>query len=168
MNRLLHLLSVYRLGPWGPGLVCFAMLFVLGCGSNVQKAVVVVEDKQPADPAQKATDNEATVGSSAKTKTEDPVELSEPIKLFDGKSLENWEEIEFGGEEDEANVVDLEKGAEDAPVVKLVNLILIDAIKNGGAGNWVDQTGGIPMPANFPRVSQEDTEALVDFILSLP
>ena len=45
---------------------------------------------------------------------------------------------------------------------------LIDAIKNGGAGNWVDQTGGIPMPANFPRVSQEDTEALVDFILALP
>ena len=45
---------------------------------------------------------------------------------------------------------------------------LIDAIKNGGAGNWIDQTGGIPMPANFPRVSQEDTETLVDFILALP
>jgi len=44
---------------------------------------------------------------------------------------------------------------------------LIEAIRNGGAGNWVDQTGGVPMPANFPRVSQEDIETLVDFILAL-
>ncbi len=45
---------------------------------------------------------------------------------------------------------------------------LIEAVKNGGAGNWIDQTGGIPMPANFPQVSQEDIETLVDFILALP
>jgi len=45
---------------------------------------------------------------------------------------------------------------------------LIEAVKNGGASNWVDQTGGIPMPANFPGVNQADTEALVDFILALP
>ena len=44
---------------------------------------------------------------------------------------------------------------------------LIEAIRNGGAGNWVDQTGGVPMPANFPRVSQEDIETLLDFILAL-
>lgn len=45
---------------------------------------------------------------------------------------------------------------------------LIEAVKNGGAGNWVDQTGGIPMPANSPAVSQEEIESLVDFILALP
>ncbi len=45
---------------------------------------------------------------------------------------------------------------------------LIEAVRNGGAGAWVDQTGGIPMPANFPQVSQEDIETLVDFILALP
>jgi len=45
---------------------------------------------------------------------------------------------------------------------------LIEAVRNGGAGNWIDQTGGIPMPANFPQVSQEDIETLVDFILALP
>ena len=45
---------------------------------------------------------------------------------------------------------------------------LIDAVKNGGASNWIDQTGGIPMPANFPQTSQEDIETLVDFILALP
>ena len=41
------------------------------------------------------------------------------------------EEIEFDVDENAIDVHDLEKSAEDAPVVKLVNLILIDAIKKG-------------------------------------
>ena len=41
-------------------------------------------------------------------------------------------DIEVGGEEEE-DVVDLERSAEDAPVVKLVNLILVDAIKKGAS-----------------------------------
>jgi len=44
---------------------------------------------------------------------------------------------------------------------------LIEAVKNGGSGNWVDQTGGIPMPANSPLASDEAIETLVDFILDL-
>jgi len=43
------------------------------------------------------------------------------------------DEIEVGGDEEQANIVDLERSAEDAPVVKLVNLILIDAIKKGAS-----------------------------------
>ena len=43
------------------------------------------------------------------------------------------DEIEIGTEEEQVNVVDLERSAEDAPVVKLVNLILIDAIKKGAS-----------------------------------
>jgi type IV pilus assembly protein PilB len=44
------------------------------------------------------------------------------------------DEIEVGeGEDANTNVVDLERSAEDAPVVKLVNLILIDAIKKGAS-----------------------------------
>ena len=39
------------------------------------------------------------------------------------------EEIEWDSEDDALNVVDLEKSAEEAPVVRLVNLMLIDAIK---------------------------------------
>lgn len=38
-------------------------------------------------------------------------------------------DIEYSAEEAELNALDLEKSAEDAPVVKLVNLILVDAIK---------------------------------------
>jgi type IV pilus assembly protein PilB len=43
------------------------------------------------------------------------------------------DEIEVGGDDEQVNVVDLERSAEDAPVVKLVNLILIDAIKKGAS-----------------------------------
>jgi len=45
---------------------------------------------------------------------------------------------------------------------------LTEAVRNGGAGNWVEQTGGVPMPANSPAVSDEDIAALVSFILELP
>lgn len=41
------------------------------------------------------------------------------------------DEIEVSTDEENLNIVDLERSAEDAPVVKLVNLILIDAIKKG-------------------------------------
>ena len=43
------------------------------------------------------------------------------------------EDIDVAQGEKNTNVVDLEKAAEDAPVVKLVNLILVDAIKKGAS-----------------------------------
>jgi type IV pilus assembly protein PilB len=44
------------------------------------------------------------------------------------------EDVEFGGDVDEdINVLDLEKSAGDAPVVKLVNLVLLDAIRKGAS-----------------------------------
>ncbi len=51
----------------------------------------------------------------------------------------NDEEVEsVSNEEDETNIVTLERDAEDAPVVKLVNLILIDAIKKGASDIHVE------------------------------
>jgi cytochrome c len=44
---------------------------------------------------------------------------------------------------------------------------LIEKVSKGGAGNWTAVTGGIPMPANAPRVPPEDIAKLVDFVLSL-
>jgi type IV pilus assembly protein PilB len=43
------------------------------------------------------------------------------------------EEIDFGDEEEEVDSLDLEKSSEEAPVVRLVNLILIDAIKKSAS-----------------------------------
>ncbi len=42
-------------------------------------------------------------------------------------------EIEFTGEEDELNVLELEKASGDAPVIRLVNMILLNAIKKGAS-----------------------------------
>lgn len=40
---------------------------------------------------------------------------------------------------------------------------LIEKVKKGGKGNW----GGAPMPPYSPRVSDENIEKLVTFVLSL-
>jgi type IV pilus assembly protein PilB len=49
------------------------------------------------------------------------------------------EEFEFGGEDEEGiNVLELEKLSEDAPVVRLVNLILVNAIKKGASDIHVE------------------------------
>ena len=48
--------------------------------------------------------------------------------------VEEDEEFEFEEEsEEDINVLDLQKSAGDAPVVKLVNLILLDAIRKGAS-----------------------------------
>ena len=44
---------------------------------------------------------------------------------------------------------------------------LIEKVTKGGSGNWTAVSGGMPMPANAPRVSAENIEKLVDFVLSL-
>jgi cytochrome c len=43
---------------------------------------------------------------------------------------------------------------------------LVAKVKAGGKGNWTDVTGGVSMPPYSPRVSDEDIERLVTFVLS--
>jgi type IV pilus assembly protein PilB len=58
------------------------------------------------------------------------VSFDEVIMDFDVED----EEMEFGEDvEEDINVLDLERSAGEAPVVKLVNLILIDAIRKGAS-----------------------------------
>jgi len=45
--------------------------------------------------------------------------------------------------------------------------LLITKIKKGGRGNWGETTGNAAMPPYSPRVSDENIEILVDFILNL-
>jgi type IV pilus assembly protein PilB len=42
-------------------------------------------------------------------------------------------EIEFTGEEEDLNLLELEKASDDAPVVRLVNMVLLNAIKKGAS-----------------------------------
>jgi len=43
------------------------------------------------------------------------------------------QEIDFSGEEEDMNLLEMEKASEDAPVVRLVNMILLNAIKKGAS-----------------------------------
>jgi type IV pilus assembly protein PilB len=60
-------------------------------------------------------------------------DLDEVMQGFDDSEVTVVE-----AEGDDMNVVDLEKSAEEAPVVKLVNLILLDAIKKGASDIHVE------------------------------
>jgi type IV pilus assembly protein PilB len=60
-------------------------------------------------------------------------DLDEVMQGFDDSEVSV---IEDGG--DDTSVVDLEKSAEEAPVVKLVNLILLDAIRKGASDIHVE------------------------------
>jgi len=44
---------------------------------------------------------------------------------------------------------------------------LMASVKSGSNGKWTEVTGGMRMPANSPRVSDENIGKLVGFILSL-
>ncbi len=48
------------------------------------------------------------------------------------------EDIEVAGEDDEMNLMDLERASEDAPVVRLCNAILLNAIKKGASDIHVE------------------------------
>jgi type IV pilus assembly protein PilB len=47
-------------------------------------------------------------------------------------------EIDFSGEEEDLNLLELEKASEDAPVVRLVNMIMLNAIKKGASDIHVE------------------------------
>lgn len=59
---------------------------------------------------------------------------------------------------------DVSKRYKDDPEAKAR---LVTKVKKGGKGNWTEVTGGAMMPPNFPRVSEENIEKLVTFVLSL-
>jgi type IV pilus assembly protein PilB len=57
-------------------------------------------------------------------------ELSRVMKDLTG---EDGEALELAAEEEEMDLASLEKAAEEAPIIKLVNLILTDAVKRGAS-----------------------------------
>ncbi len=57
-------------------------------------------------------------------------ELSKVIKDLPG---EENADLELAAEEQEMNLAELERAAEEAPIIKLVNLILTDAVKRGAS-----------------------------------
>ena len=73
--------------------------------------------------------------------------IKEAIEKYHSEKGPSYDEVMEGFDEadiavdhdvDDVNVVDLERSASDAPVVKLVNLILLDAIKKGASDIHVE------------------------------
>src|SRR5262249_55805445 len=42
---------------------------------------------------------------------------------------------------------------------------LVEVVKKGGKGNWTAVTKGVPMPHYSPRISDQEIEQLVDWVL---
>src|ERR1700726_1904100 len=54
-------------------------------------------------------------------------------KVMKDLSAEDAADLELAAEEQEMNLAELERAAEEAPIIKLVNLILTDAVKRGAS-----------------------------------
>jgi len=77
---------------------------------------------------------------SSETTIRETVEKYYSANVSYEEVMEGFEEdeIEFGEDDESVNVVELEKMSEDAPVVRLVNLILINAIKKNASDIHVE------------------------------
>ena len=62
-----------------------------------------------------------------------PAQQEEDGFSYGGLDEFTLDDIEYGEEEENVNAVDLQNMAEEAPVVRLVNAILVDAIKNNAS-----------------------------------
>ena len=114
MSKHLPLHRASRPVQWILASVFFALVLSLGCQKPaVQKAATNESQTEQAlpQPTESQQVAEATNADDAKVEHEHPtespvqsdseepkVELSKPSVLFDGKNLDYWEEIEFGGE----------------------------------------------------------------------
>ncbi|MBI3399049.1 MAG: type IV-A pilus assembly ATPase PilB [Deltaproteobacteria bacterium] len=82
---------------------------------------------------------ESVIASEAAIKTAiEKYYAAEEMELGDVLTEFDESEMEILQEEEEVDVNDLKKAVEDAPVVKLVNLILTDAIKRGASDIHVE------------------------------
>jgi type IV pilus assembly protein PilB len=67
------------------------------------------------------------------------VESDEELsKVMKDLNADEAADLELASEEQEMNLADLEKAAEEAPIIKLVNLIMTDAVKRGASDIHVE------------------------------
>src|SRR4030088_278280 len=59
-------------------------------------------------------------------------------KVMKDLSAEDAADLELASEEQETNLADLERAADEAPIIKLVNLIMTDAVKRGASDIHVE------------------------------
>ena len=62
-----------------------------------------------------------------------PASEEELSKVMKDLTAEEAADLEVASEEQEMNLAELERAAEEAPIIKLVNLVLTDAVKRGAS-----------------------------------
>lgn len=143
-----------------------------------------VAAEQPMPPRAKEKAPEEAVQAPAAAKAPAPAEMEKPTlptekaKVSDvvkGKSLSREEGLALADKSGclvchkiETKLVgpawrDVSKRYKGDPDAKTR---LVANVKAGSKGNWTEVTGGIPMPPYSPRVSDENIEKLVTFVLS--
>ena len=77
--------------------------------------------------------SESAIGEAISKFYGEAAAVQELDKVMKDLAAEDAAEVELQAEEQEMDLASLEKAAEDAPVVKLVNLILTDSLKRGAS-----------------------------------
>lgn len=119
----------------------------------VVESPVTAEIKKPVTPHEKAATNDDATGK--------PLSHDEGLALADksGCLVCHKIEVKLVG----PSWRDVSKRYKGDPDAKAR---LMAKVKAGGKGNWTEVTGGIAMPPYSPRVSDENIEKLVTFVLS--
>lgn len=151
-----------------------------------QKAAVATEQptQAPAEAMAPDASVQAPAVAQAPAPAEVPAKMKEPTPPTEkerapdsmaGKALSHDEGLALAGKSGclachkiEAKLVgpawrDVSKRYQGDPDAKAR---LVAKVKAGGKGNWTDVTGGVSMPPYSPRVSDENIEKLVTFVLS--
>lgn len=140
-------------------------------GEYIPPATATAEPTQDSQPAQESPESVNISQQSATTSTEPPAP-STTTNVADAKS-DGLELARKSGclacHAIDKKVVgpawkDVAKRYTDDANAKAK---LTEKVAKGGRGNWSDVVGNVAMPPYSPRVSEEDIEKLVSFVLSL-
>jgi cytochrome c len=170
--------------------IVFAVLMLAACGKKSEESVaakvpppesnrvVVQPAMQP--PVERKTPEKMPETTAASPSAADPIspaaETKKPMKASGGmQPLSREEGLALAGKSGclachkiESKLVgpawrDVSKRYKGDPGAKAQ---LVAKVKAGGKGNWTEVTGGVSMPPYSPRVSDENIEKLVTFVLS--
>ena len=171
--------------------IVFAVLTLSACGKKSEESaaanvppplesnpIAVQPAMQP--PAEQKTPEKMSETTAASPTVADPTspaaETKKPMKASGGmQPLSREEGLALAGKSGclachkiESKLVgpawrDVSKRYKGDPGAKAR---LVAKVKAGGKGNWTEVTGGVSMPPYSPRVSDENIEKLVTFILS--
>lgn len=174
-------------------LLCVFLLFLSACSQQDDSAsdqASIEPEVATSTPDQSTTDTDKTVDAATEQPAEKPAETAQvasPATVTPGTADNATSTEEQDMSEHEAELAlakqsgclachavdkkvvgpawrDVSKRYKEDPDAKTK---LIAKVSKGGKGNWTEVVGAAAMPPYSPRVSDQNIEKLVDFVLSL-